>query len=107
MSLAAVLLVIYGLKRIAEAGLDSVPAVSILIGLALGIQFLRRQRTLADPLIDLRLLRVPAFSASLATYMLGCFVAWRTTRFRSPPTRGPISSPRRPRPGTWRGRARA
>jgi len=76
LSLAAVLLMIYGLKRIAEAGPGRGPAVSILIGLALGILFLRRQRTLADPLIDLRLFRAPAFSASLAAYMLACFVAF-------------------------------
>ncbi|HWM84362.1 MAG TPA: MFS transporter [Kofleriaceae bacterium] len=76
LSLAAVLLMIYGLKRIAEAGLDWVPAVSITLGLALGALFVRRQRTLADPLIDLRLFRAPAFSASLAAYMLACFVAF-------------------------------
>ena len=76
LSLAAVLLMIYGLKRIAEAGPGWRPAVSILIGLALGVLFVRRQRTLADPLIDLRLFRAPAFSASLAAYMLACFVAF-------------------------------
>ena len=76
LSLAAVLLMIYGLKRIAEAGLGWVPAVSIALGLALGALFVRRQRTLADPLIDLALFRVPAFSASLGTYMLACFVAF-------------------------------
>jgi MFS transporter, DHA2 family, multidrug resistance protein len=76
LSLAAVLLMIYGLKRIAEAGPGWGPAVSILIGLALGVLFVRRQRTLADPLIDLRLFRAPAFSASLAAYMLACFVAF-------------------------------
>jgi DHA2 family multidrug resistance protein-like MFS transporter len=36
----------------------------------------RRQRTLADPLIDLRLFRLPAFSTSLATYTLGTLVAF-------------------------------
>ena len=40
-------------------------------GLAVGALFVRRQRTLADPLIDLRLFRVPAFSAALATNTLG------------------------------------
>ncbi|MGH7309240.1 MAG: MFS transporter [Candidatus Rokuibacteriota bacterium] len=76
LSLASVLLVIYALKRIAEDGLGWVPAASIMIGLALGIQFVRRQRTLADPLIDLGLFRVPAFSVSLAAYMLACFVGF-------------------------------
>ena len=36
--------------------------------------FVRRQRTLAEPLIDLRLFRVPSFSVSLATNTLGFFV---------------------------------
>lgn len=70
LSLAAVLAVIYGLKHIAQNGMDSVPVLIILAGLVVGYVFVRRQRTLADPLIDLRLLRVPAFSASLATNIL-------------------------------------
>lgn len=73
LSLAAVLLVIYALKRVAEAW---VPVASIVIGLALGVQFVRRQRPLAHPLIDLGLFRVPAFSGSLAIYMLACFVGF-------------------------------
>jgi DHA2 family multidrug resistance protein-like MFS transporter len=76
LALAAVLAVIYGLKRIAEDGLGWPPALSILAGLAVGVVFVRRQRTLADPLIDLRLFRVPAFSASLATNTLTLFVAY-------------------------------
>src|SRR5687768_5332864 len=71
LSLAAVLSVIYGLKRIAEDGPGWLPVLSIVTGLGLGLLFLRRQRRLADPLIDLRLFRVPAFSASLVTYTLG------------------------------------
>lgn len=74
LSLAAVLTAIYGLKRIAEDGLAWAPALSILFGLALGFVFVRRQSQLADPLIDLRLFRVRAFRAALATYMLACFV---------------------------------
>jgi DHA2 family multidrug resistance protein-like MFS transporter len=76
LSLAAVLPVIYGLKRVAEDGPGWLPAFSVAAGLAFGAAFLRRQRTLADPLIDLRLFRVPAFSASLATYALAIFVAF-------------------------------
>jgi len=76
LSLVAVLLVIYGLKQIAEDGIGWLPALSIVAGLAAGIVFVRRQRTLANPLIDLRLFQVPAFSASLATYTLATFVAF-------------------------------
>jgi DHA2 family multidrug resistance protein-like MFS transporter len=75
MSLAAVLAVIYGLKQIAEDGLQWPPVLTIVAGLAVGGLFLRRQGSLADPLIVLRLFRVPAFSASLATNTLGLFVA--------------------------------
>jgi DHA2 family multidrug resistance protein-like MFS transporter len=78
LSLLAVLAVIFGLKRIAESGARAggVAAAAIAIGLAAGFVFVRRQETLADPLIDLRLFRVATFSASLATYALSCFVAF-------------------------------
>jgi MFS transporter, DHA2 family, multidrug resistance protein len=76
LSLVAVLAVVYGLKRIAEDGLGWPPALSIVAGVAVGAVFVRRQRTLVDPLIDLRLFRVPAFSASLATNTLTLFVAY-------------------------------
>jgi MFS transporter, DHA2 family, multidrug resistance protein len=76
LSLAAVLAVIYGLKRVAEGGAGWWPAVTILAGLALGAAFVRRQRHLADPFIDLRLFRIPAFSASLSLYLLATLVAF-------------------------------
>src|SRR5215467_1342673 len=76
MSLAALLLAIYGLKQIAQNGVTALPILSIVAGLALGYVFVQRQRTLADPLIDLKLFRLPAFSASLATYTLGIFVSF-------------------------------
>jgi DHA2 family multidrug resistance protein-like MFS transporter len=76
LSLAAVLAVIFGLKLIAQDGLAWLPALYILAGLALGVMFVQRQRRLADPLIDLRLFRIPAFSASLAAYGLGIFLVF-------------------------------
>ena len=76
MSLAAVLTVIFGLKQIAQDGLAWLPALSIVAGLVLGGVFVRRQQTLADPFIDLKLFRIPAFSASLAAYGLGIFVVF-------------------------------
>ncbi len=76
LSLAAVLLVIYGLKRIAEHGPEWPAAAAIVAGAAVGAGFVRRQRTLAHPLIDLGLFRSPGFSASLAAYTLGTFIAF-------------------------------
>jgi DHA2 family multidrug resistance protein-like MFS transporter len=75
-SLTAVLAAIYGLKQFAQSGMGWVPVLSILAGLALGIVFVRRQRTLEDPFIDLRLFRRPGFSASLASYGLGVVIVF-------------------------------
>jgi MFS transporter, DHA2 family, multidrug resistance protein len=76
LSMVAVVPAIYGVKQIAQNGLGWSPVWSIATGVALGVVFVRRQTTLADPLIDLRLFRVPAFSVSLAAYMLATFVAF-------------------------------
>ncbi len=80
-SLAAVLAVIYGLKRIAESGFGSIAVLSILAGVAVGAAFLRRQRRLADPLIDLKLFRVRAFSAALTVNILGFMTAFAAFLF--------------------------
>lgn len=74
LSLAAVLTMIYGIKRLAEYGPNGLSAIFLLLGLAIGAVFVRRQMRLADPLIDMRLFRSPAFSASLAINILGVFV---------------------------------
>jgi MFS transporter, DHA2 family, multidrug resistance protein len=75
LSLVAVLAVVFGLKQIAQNGLGPPPVVAVLVGLAVGVGFVRRQLRLADPMIDLRLFRVRAFNASLATNLLGIFIA--------------------------------
>jgi DHA2 family multidrug resistance protein-like MFS transporter len=81
LSLAAVLATIYGVKRVAESGLAWLPMLSIAAGLIVGVVFMRRQTKLADPMIDLRLFRAPAFSAALAIYALATFVAFGTFLF--------------------------
>lgn len=80
-SVAAVLLMIYGLKRIAEAGPGWFAALSILSGIAVGVAFLQRQRRLADPLIDLKLFRFPAFGAALLVNVLAFSTAFATFLF--------------------------
>lgn len=76
LSVVAVLAVIYGLKQTAEGGLSGTPLVSILVGLVVGLLFLRRQRKLRDPLIDLGLFRSRIFSASLAANSLSLAIAF-------------------------------
>jgi DHA2 family multidrug resistance protein-like MFS transporter len=81
LSLAAILLVIFGLKRIAEGGGTALAFASIAAGLAIGFAFVRRQARLADPLVDLRLFRSPAFGAALAVNLLGFMTAFATFLF--------------------------
>ena len=81
LSLAAVLTTIYGIKRLAENGLAWFPVLSIVVGLGVGLVFVRRQRRLADPMLDMRLLCLPAFSVALALYALATFIAFGTFIF--------------------------
>ncbi|RHX77942.1 MFS transporter [Leptospira yasudae] len=74
LSLGSVLSVIYGLKQVAENGWGILPILFILTGLLIGTFFIRRQQTLQDPLIDLQLFKVPAFSAALIANSLTIFV---------------------------------
>ena len=45
-------------------------------GVLVGMVFIRRQRRLDDPFMDLRLFRSAAFSASLAAYTLATFISF-------------------------------
>ena len=80
LSLAAMLCIIYGVKKIAEFGVGPTSLAAIGLGLALVVLFVRRQNRLADPMIDMALFRIPALSASLAInlssimFMFGSFI---------------------------------
>ena len=70
LSLAAVLCAVYGLKQIAEDGWQLGPIACVIVGVALGALFARRQLHLEYPLLDLTLFRRPAFCAAIAAYGL-------------------------------------
>src|ERR687898_327840 len=74
MSLLAILAIVFGLKEIAQDGISAVPVLAILAGVILGIVFVRTQLRLESPIIDVRLFRIRAFSASLGVYLLSIFV---------------------------------
>ena len=83
LSLAAILSVIYGIKQFAQDGLEFQTILFVVVGVVLGVVFLQRQRTLTYPLIDLRLFRIPAFSMSLVTFLVGVFMAFGVFLFIS------------------------
>jgi DHA2 family multidrug resistance protein-like MFS transporter len=81
LSLAAILPVIWGLKRLAEHGPDALPFAAVAAGSAVGVLFVRRQFRLADPMLDLSLFRVPGFGACLAINVLTALVAFGSFMF--------------------------
>ena len=72
LSLCAVLGTIYALKNLAELGPNTRAFVILIAGLALAALFVRRQSRLDYPLLDMKLFRVPRFSAAIAAYGLSC-----------------------------------
>jgi DHA2 family multidrug resistance protein-like MFS transporter len=77
LSLAAVLSVIYGLKQYAQEGSLELSSVGpALAGLLIGAAFVRRQKMLADPLIDLGLFKVARFSVSVSSNALTGFIGF-------------------------------
>ncbi|MER6987980.1 MFS transporter [Saccharopolyspora hirsuta] len=71
LSLAAILPLIYAVKHAAKAGFDLTVVVSSLAGIAFAVVFVRRQRELADPLLDMSLFSSRTFSAALGVLLFG------------------------------------
>src|SRR5690606_33230674 len=81
MATAAVLAVIYGMKHIAEGGSVAYAMVIVCIGIAIGAAFVRRQKRLPDPLIDIDLLRMPVVGGALSINVLVLFIAFGAILF--------------------------
>jgi DHA2 family multidrug resistance protein-like MFS transporter len=75
MSIVSVLAVIFGLKEIASHGLGPMPIAFVIVGVIVGIVFVRRQLRLPDPMLDVRLFRIPTFRAALTINFLTVLVA--------------------------------
>lgn len=76
LSLGAILPFIYGVKKIAEHGVDPLYLLVMGVGLLIGYIFVRRQTTLSDPLIDMTLFKLPGFGGALSiniTVSIICF----------------------------------
>jgi DHA2 family multidrug resistance protein-like MFS transporter len=70
LSLVAMLVIIFSIKRYAQDGMGLVPLTTIVVGVGLAAIFVARQRKLEHPLIDLDLFRAPAFSTSVVTQLV-------------------------------------
>ena len=71
LSLAAVLPAVYGIKEIAKAGLEPGAVLALALGGLWALVFVRRQRRLASPLLDMRLFASRTFCAALFVLLVG------------------------------------
>lgn len=78
LSLGAIMPVVYGLKELAVGGNVVVAVAAIVAGAVLGYVFVRRQRRLSTPLIDLTLFGSRAFSTAAVAMLMAMFVAGGT-----------------------------
>jgi MFS transporter, DHA2 family, multidrug resistance protein len=77
LSVASILPIVYGVKQIAAGGMGVVAtALPIAGGVAIAAIFMRRQRRLPVPFLDLGLFGNRTFAAAAATLTLGIFVLW-------------------------------
>jgi DHA2 family multidrug resistance protein-like MFS transporter len=75
LSIVGVLTVIFGLKESAQDGLSWVPVVLVVGGLVAGLVWVRRQKRLAEPMIDVSLFRIGSFRTALAVNFLAVFIS--------------------------------
>ena len=73
LSMLAIVPLVYAIKEFAVHGPDLILVPIAAFGLIAGTIFVRRQRTLTDPMIDLRLFANPAFSGGVVTNLLAVF----------------------------------
>ncbi|MFD9950219.1 MFS transporter [Nonomuraea sp. NPDC059023] len=81
LSLAAILPIVYGLKETAAHGWRPEAVISLVLGLAVAVAFVRRQNRLADPLLDLRLFAGRRFTSTLAAMLLYTMLSGGTMVF--------------------------
>ncbi|WP_040779968.1 MFS transporter [Nocardia pneumoniae] len=71
LSIGGILPVVYGIKHAATEGIDAHAVVIALIGAVLSAVFVRRQRKLDEPLLDLRLFARVPFSVAIGSSLIG------------------------------------
>ncbi|MER7169617.1 MFS transporter [Micromonospora sp. NPDC000207] len=71
LSLSAILPVVYAVKQVAAHGPHLVDLAVAGVGVIAGVAFVRRQRRLVDPLLDVTLFRAPALAVALTVLLIG------------------------------------
>ncbi|CDH23599.1 MFS transporter [Xenorhabdus bovienii] len=71
LSLAAILPIIYGIKQFAKHGVMPDTVISMAVGAVFAFLFVRRQRQLTDPLLDITLFANRIFSVALLVLLIG------------------------------------
>jgi len=75
LSLLAILPIIYGLKQISHDGPSALSIAAIVVGVVCTVVFLRRQKRIDSPLLDLGLFRNRTFSSALSMLIAAGFIA--------------------------------
>ncbi|MFJ8626547.1 MFS transporter [Kitasatospora sp. NPDC093550] len=83
LSLAAILPLVYGVKTLAVEGWSLLPGLAVPAGLLLAALFVLRQRTAADPLLDLSLFRIRTFSGAISVNTIAMFAMMGFSLFTS------------------------
>jgi DHA2 family multidrug resistance protein-like MFS transporter len=81
LSLAAILPAVYGVKELARDGVHPLPVTALATGIAVGYVFVKRQRALDEPLLDLRLFAGKAFRTALGGMLLFSMLGGTTMLF--------------------------
>ncbi|MDM4720549.1 MFS transporter [Micromonospora sp. WMMA1363] len=69
LSVTAIMTLVYGIKALAAHGVALVPLISLLAGAVCGVVFVRRQRALESPMLDLSLFTRREFSVALTVLL--------------------------------------
>jgi MFS transporter, DHA2 family, multidrug resistance protein len=72
LSLATIMLIIYGIKGLGRDGWGVLPVTAVVVGLLLAFVFLQRQRTISSPLLDLSLFKNRTLASG---FTLGLLIA--------------------------------
>ncbi len=73
LSLVAMIVTVYAVKMFAEHGFSATVVVAAIVGVAAATSFVRRQRRLADPMVDVSLFAVSRFRMAVSGNLIAAF----------------------------------